>query len=303
VSDAAPPPLGLIVNPKAGRGRGLRLLPRIVAALQSMEIPFHLFVTTEPNEATTVAKNFVADGVAIVVAVGGDGTINEVVNGLIDARGEAEATLAIIPAGRGCDFVRGLGLDRHPMRGVARIPANRVRRVDLGHAQFSDGTSRYFVNVFGAGFDADVAARATSSHLPGQTAPYLWSTARSLIRNRAYQVATEADGILFTSEVTSVVVANGAWFGGGINIMPGAQMTDGSLDVGIISHMSRFELLRALPSLYRGRHLQHPRFTRLSARSIRLDTGQRVPVQLDGEVGGATPVTITLKPKALPVLV
>ncbi len=302
VSEPVATPLGVIVNPVAGRGRALRLVPRIVAALQSMALPFHLHVTTAPGEATEIARRFVAAQMPLVIAVGGDGTINEVVNGLIDDNGEAGATLGIIPAGRGSDVVRGLGLDRDPMRGIARISANRVRRIDVGQATVSDGSSRYFVNVLGAGFDAEVAARVKTSHLPGQTAPYLWSTARTLVCNRTYHLTTEADGILFSSEVTSVVIANGAWFGGGINIMPEAQMTDGSLDVGIIGRFSRFELLRTLPSVYRGRHLHHPRFTRLSARAIRLASAH-VPVQMDGEIGSVTPVTITVKPKTLPVLV
>ena len=121
-------PVGVIVNPVAGRGRALRLLPRVVASFAAMRAMHHIYVTTQPGEASAVAHRFVSDGMRLVVAVGGDGTVNEVVNGLLTARTATPAALGIVPAGRAADIVRNLGGALNPATALCRDPIDDVGR-------------------------------------------------------------------------------------------------------------------------------------------------------------------------------
>ena len=220
-------------------------------------------------------------------------------------RGEAESAriaLAIVPAGRGADFVRTLDGPRDPVAALARSCRATPRPVDVGRVTFTDGSSRVFVNVGGAGFDAAVAARAARCRLPGATAPYLWGLAGALFRERPHQMVVHADGTPFAGEVLAVVVGNGCAFGGGLKILPDAAPDDGCLDLAIVGDLSRLDLLRTVPRVYRGTHVRHPKFTHLRVRSIRIESADPVRVELDGEVVGTTPVTFAVEPAALLVL-
>lgn len=295
-------PIGVIVNPVAGGGRALRLLPRLVAALSDRPGLCSVHVTTAPGEATAVAAAFAAAGMRLVVAVGGDGTVNEVANGLVGP-GRPPTTLGVVPAGRGGDFARSVGLARNPAVALARLRVGRARRVDVGRAEFGDGSSRLLTNVGGVGFDAEVARRAARSRLPGTTAPYLAGIAGALRHLRTRRVEVATDGGSFSGEALAIVVANGHSFGGGIRIVPDADPNDGCLDVAIIGNVSRRELVRQVPGVYRGAHVRHPRFALLRATMVRIESDGPMPVQLDGEGVGAAPVTFVVVPAALRVLV
>lgn len=295
-------PLAIIVNPRAGRGRALGLLPRIISGLGADGGPCRVHVTAEPREATQVARRFVAEGIGLVVAVGGDGTVNEVANGLIDPSNEGEVTLGIVPAGRGSDLVRGLGWTRDPMAALERIRLGTVRRIDVGRASFPDGVSRRFVNVAGAGLDAAAAAEAARSRLPGATAPYLSGALRALLRHGSYPMTIDVDGSRITGAMRAVIVANGGYFGGGLRIVPGAVLDDGWLDAALVGDLSRFDVVRNARRVSRGTHVDHPKFTLLPARSIRVESAKPAPVQLDGEVVGTTPVAFSIEPAALRVV-
>ena len=290
--------IGVILNPRAGGGRALRLLPRVVAALRELDELHHVHVTAAPGEAIEVARRFAGDGMRLVVAVGGDGTLNEVANGLLAAEG-GQVPLGVVPAGRGADFVRTLDGPKDPAAALARICRVEPRPVDVGRATFADGTSRAFVNVGGLGFDAAVAVRAAHSRLPGSTIPYLRGLAGALVRYRNLPMTVDADGARFAGLIRSVVVANGKFFGGGMKIVPDAALDDGLLDLAILGDLTRLDLVRNVPRVYRGTHVTHPKFTHLTARSIRVEGAAPAQVQLDGELVGTAPVTFTVEPGAL----
>ena len=292
--------IGVILNPKAGGGRALRLLPRVVAALRELDELHHVHVTAAPGEAIEVARRFAGDGMRLVVAVGGDGTLNEVANGLLAAEG-GPVPLGVVPAGRGADFVRTLDGPKDPAAALARICRVAPRPIDVGRATFADGTSRAFVNVGGLGFDAAVAVRAANSRLPGSTIPYLRGLAGALVRYRNLPMTVDADGAHFAGLIRSVVVANGKFFGGGMKIVPAAALDDGLLDLAILGDLTRLDLVRNVPRVYRGTHVTHPKFTHLTARSIRVESAAPAQVQLDGELVGTAPVTFTVEPGALRV--
>ena len=292
--------VAVVINPVAGNGRGLRALPAVGAALAAAGVPSDIHVTTAAGDATQVSARFARDGFDLIIAVGGDGTVNEVANGLLDAGGGA--TLGVVAAGRGADFARNLGIPRPIGAAVARALAGPARTIDIGLVTFADGTSRCFVNAAGLGFDAAATERAAGSRLPGSTLPYLHGIFGALAGYRNLEVAIVADGVPVAGLVCLALVANGPCFGGGMRIAPGALLDDGLLDLAIVGDVSRRELLRNLPGIYRGRHAHHPAFTHLRARSIRIETPTPARLQIDGDLIGATPVGITIRSSVLRVV-
>ncbi len=289
--------IAVVVNPRAGRGRALHLLPRIAVALRLLRAPQRIHVTTEPDEATDVARRLALAGVRVVVAVGGDGTINEVAGGLI-ASGRPTA-LGVIPAGRANDFARSLGAPRDPEAALARCLRDPAAPVDVGRATLADGASRVFVNAAGVGFDAAVSERSVRSRLPGSTLPYLSAIGRSLLVYRNLEVSIEADGRPFSGRVCSVIAANGRYLGGGMKYAPDADVRDGWLDLAIVGDIGKADLLRQVPRLYRGTHVTHPKFSLVKVRAVRIETATPARVQLESELFGATPVTFTVEPGGL----
>ena len=166
----------------------------------------------------------------------------------------------------------------------------------------ADGQSRLFVNVGGLGFDAEVARRAARSRLPGSTAPYVSGVAGALLRYHRYHMTIDADGTCFEGRTLALLVANGRAFGGGIAIVPDAVPDDGWLDVAILGNASRLDVLRQVPGVYRGAHVNHPKFTHLPARSISVESDDLAHVELDGEVVGTAPVTFAIEQAALHVI-
>ena len=290
----------MIVNPRAGRGRALRRLPALVAGLADLGIIAEIVVTRAPGAATGVAARFAARELPLVLAVGGDGTVNEVANGLL---GASATRLAVIPAGRGRDLCRGLATSRGP-RSLATLLSAPGRVIDLGQAVFADGGERVFVNVAGVGFDAVVSRGANVSRWPGNHLPYLASVAGALAGWHNPEMTVRIDNQpATTGHCRTVVVANGPFFGGGFHIVPGARPDDGRLDVAVIGDITHRELVRMVPALYRGAHTAHPLYSHRPAASVAVASKPAMPVQLDGEVSGATPVTFTVVPAALRVVV
>lgn len=293
-------PVGVILNPAANAGRALALLPGLTTALDLAGHPYRVHVTAAPGEATIVARQMVEQRVPVVLAVGGDGTINEVVNGLT---GQDTTRLAIVAAGRGVDLMRSLGETRRPRLDLAGLLAATSRRIDLGLATFANGTSRAFVNVAGVGFDAEVAHRAARSRLPGRHTPYLAGLARALVHYQNQETTVTIDNDQISGAMRAVLVANGQFFGGGFHIVPSARLDDGCLDVAVITDIGRLALVRAVPSLYRGQHTNHPHFNHYPARTVHVTAPESARVELDGEVESPPPVSFSVLPGALSVAV
>jgi diacylglycerol kinase (ATP) len=290
----------VIVNPAAGGGRTGRVWPRVERSLRQAGIAFEARMTTGPREATALARA-AADGAwPMVVAVGGDGTLNEVVNGLVDAAGRAGAVLGAIMTGRGRDAGRNLGLARDPEAAVRRLREGDEVRLDLGRASWpATGGGRWFVNSAGVGFDAEVARRAAAAGGSG-TVPYVTSIVGAL---RDWQpvagVIRAGDQQSWSGPMTMAVVANGPYYGGGMKIAPAADPFDGVLDLVALGAVGRLELLRWLPRVYRGTHVANPKVTVRRVTEVRIDATPPAPVQVDGEVGGTTPVELSIRPGAL----
>lgn len=253
--------------------------------------------TGAPGDATALAREAATRGVSLVVSVGGDGTLNEVVNGITDDAACPRVALGAILTGRGRDACRTLALPRDPLQAAARIVLGTERRLDLGVVRRRDGR-RFFVNAAGAGFDATVAARAATLG-GGGTLPYLRAVAMSLTGYRPVAVSIGADGRVEPPRpVAGVVVANGTSFGGGMRIAPGADPADGALDVVVLGALGRWELMCWLPTLYWGGHVRNPKVRMARARTVTVDSPEAVLLQVDGEPWGGTPCEVAVCPGA-----
>jgi diacylglycerol kinase family enzyme len=239
-------------------------------------------------------------GVPLVVAVGGDGTLNEVVNGVAPLRGERVVTVGALMTGRGRDACRNLGLTRDPRRAARRLKEGRVVLRDLGLAVWPGGR-RFFLGWVGAGFDAMVAERAGSR---GGRLTYLRAVVTSLRDYHPAEVTVAVSGVqAWAGPAASVVACNGQSFGGGMRIAPGARPDDGQLDVVLLGALGRAEMVRWLPTLYWGGHLANPKIKTWRAAAVRVTTPVPLLVQLDGELCAHTPLDITIHPAALRLLV
>jgi diacylglycerol kinase (ATP) len=289
-----------VVNPAARGGRARRLWPRLRDTLTREGLVFEAVETCAPGHATALAGEAARAGVPLVVAVGGDGTLNEVVNGLLPVREAHPVTVGALMTGRGRDASRNLGLPRDPLRAARRLAHGREVARDVGLARWPGG-QRFFLGWAGAGFDAVVAERAGGG---GGRLVYLRAVLASLYHYRPVDLSLQLDGeAAGTGPAASVVVCNGASFGGGMRIAPAARTDDGRLDVVRLGALGRAELARWLPTVYWGGHLANPKIRTWRATRVRVDSASPVPVQLDGELGPHTPLDVEILPAALRLLV
>lgn len=303
-------PVAVIVNPVSGHGRVRRWWPQIAAALKAQGLAFAAVWTPGPGAATWLTRQALAEGAELVVAVGGDGTLNEVVNGFLadDRPVNPRARLGLIPTGTGTDFSRSLGL---PV-GLAAVPAltaGRVRYLDVGRASFRapDGrpAHRYFVNVADAGLGATVAALVgTRLKALGGRLAYLTGVVLGLLRHRDWWAEYRIDDGPWQSGLLGMVaVANGRYHAGGMLLAPPAALDDGYLDLLLLRGARKTEVVgQLLPRVYRGAHLGHPKVTHARLRRLVLRSPERVGLELDGEVVGFLPAEFTVVPQVLALL-
>jgi len=227
--------------------------------------------------------------------------VNEVSQGLAGREG---VELAVIPRGTGWDFVRTYGIPRRLEDAVAVARDGRARAIDLGRARYRswDGSEAesYFANIASAGMSGAIAKRANeTSKVLGGKVSYLWSTVTVFARWRSDEVHVTVDGESRTGRMHDVVVANGRFFGGGMMICPEAEPDDGLFDVLLIGDLTKRDLLSTLPKTFWGRHLPHPKAELIRGAVVQVEAADPLPVELDGEQPGTTPVRFEVVPKAL----
>lgn len=294
----------VVVNPVGSGGRVGRVWPQLQQVLRDSGLKFSVEMTERPWHAAEIARRALDQGFRHFVAVGGDGTVHEVLNGLVvDGAIDPEVSLSIVTGGTGCDLVRILGVPRDPVLAARAVVKGRLRRVDIGeiHCQREGKPHhRYFVNVAGLGFDGEVCDRVNrSSKAIGGTIPYLSNLVISLFAYRNKDVILRFDGQTQTGRYNSVVVCNGQYFGGGMWICPPAAPDDGIFDIVILKDLNNLEFLASVPRVYKGTHLSHPKVQTFQAREISVESRQRMFIQAEGEVVGEAPATFRILPSAL----
>jgi YegS/Rv2252/BmrU family lipid kinase len=297
----------VIVNPASGSGRTGRRWPGLDARMRAEGGEFDVEFTREPGHAEHLARAAALGGMKTVIVVGGDGTLNEVVNGLIaDDAPVGDAAVGILPVGTASDFARALGLPRDPLAAAIYLMRKaQPQPLDVGRVDCVRGeqpATRYFVNIAGLGFDGEVADRVNRSGKSAGTLVYQTMLLRSLAAYQNKDVTLAVDGRVIAGMMNSVVVANARYFGGGMFVAPNAQWDDGLFDVIVLGDFGKLEVVANMPRLYRGTHLTHPKVTELRARRVRVEAQERMFLQAEGELIGEAPATFTLLPQALKVL-
>ena len=235
------------------------------------------------------------------MVVGGDGSVNEVVNGIA---GRDEAEIGVIARGTGWDFARSLTLPHSLDEAIAVALNGHTRTIDLGRVTYrawsGDEAQAWFANVASTGMSGAIAQRAndTSKALGGKVS-YVWATLGVFARWSNSEVAVTVDAESRRARLHDVVVANGPYFGGGMKICPDAEVDDGVFDVLLIGDLTKRDLLVTLPKTFRGRHLPHPKAELLHGTVVTVDAPEPLPLQLDGEQPGTTPARFELVPRAL----
>jgi diacylglycerol kinase (ATP) len=298
----------IVVNPVSGSGKTGQRWAGIEERLRIEGALFEAEFTHEPGHATTLARDAVAAGYRTIVSVGGDGTLNEVVNGLIgNGRAAPDVKLGLVPGGTGSDFGRGLGLPRDPLAAALRLLKAEPRWLDVGQitCKLGAGTNtRYFINVAGIGFDGAVSDHVNrSSKALGGTIPYLSSLLVTLFSYTNKRVRWTLDGQARDEVLNSVIVANAHYFGGGMHISPNSKMDDGLFHVITLGDWGTLEFLVAVPRVYDGTHLTHPKVKEYTGREVTVEADGRMFMQAEGDLFGEAPATFKILPRALQVLV
>ena len=312
-------PLVVIVNPRSGRGKVRAHLVEIERILTDAGLSYRIVRTTHPGHATEAARDALDRGERYLVAVGGDGTVHEVVNGMIaDDRPVAEdAVLGVVAAGSGCDFARSFGLPGDAVEAARHLAGDDVRLIDVAKVTFRPGpgpgpgsgpgsgpaeVTRYFANIAEAGLGGAVVDRTL--RLPGFLggAKYFCGFWLTLPGFGPRTVRLDADGQEFAGRAFNVVVANCRFYGGGMQISPKSDPCDGALEV-LVMTGPKSDAFTTLPKVYRGTHLPHRNIAELRASRIRIEAHPAVAIEADGEILGTTPATFEVIPRAIRVKV
>lgn len=283
-----------IVNPAAGNGTGAKIAARLVTELADTGFSVDVVTTPGPGEAARLASGAVEDGYERVIAVGGDGTANEVANGLVGT----DIALGLYPIGSGNDFARALGYPRKRSKVATFLRTARERRIDVGEVN-----GRVFLNAAGVGIDGHVAERViASSRVVGPTLGYLVGSMVSIATYRPPEMRVRIDGVSRTGKHLMVIAANGTHFGSGMRVAPDAKLDDGLLDIVVGGDLSRWSSLVALAKLYRGTHVDGRTILAFKATSLEVHFDSPQPMEADGEASRTSGVKIRVRPRALTVL-
>ena len=242
----------------------------------------------------------------MIVAVGGDGTLNEIVNGMLRAGGDAE--VAAIPIGTGLDFVRTHGIPTRFDDAVRVALTGTTRTIDAGRVTYRSWAGateeRYFHNVSSAGMSGAVAQRAnTMSKALGGRATFFYALTRVFFEWENTELTVTVDGDERRGRMHDVIVANGVWHGGGMKLAPDAQQDDGLFDVIFIGDVTKIDFVLTAPKLYRGTYLAHPKVDHARAAVVAVEAHEPLPIELDGEQVGTTPARWEIVRDALRVRV
>ncbi len=289
------------MNPAAAGGTTGKRWPEIAHRAAQRGLDGDALISERPGQLTSLAADAVAGGATRLVVVGGDGSVNEVVNGIADAHG---VELAVIPRGTGWDFVRTFDIPRDLDAAVDVALTGSVREIDLGAVTYrtwgGEDARSVFANVASAGISGAIAQRANeSSKALGGKVSYYWATLAVFVGWQTGEMRVTVDGESRNGKMIDAVVCNGRYLGGGMMMCPEAEPDDGVFDVLLIGDVTKRDLLLVLPKTYKGNHLPHPRLELLRGKVVTVESAEPLPIELDGEQPGTTPARFEVLPRAL----
>ena len=287
-----------IVNKVSGNGKGLTIWRNVEKILAVKQLNYRVYFTSYPSHATEISKE-IKNGVTIVI--GGDGTIHEVINGLI----RSNIPMGIIPAGSGNDFARALNIPTNAEEAFEWILTGNERTVDIGRIG-----DKSCATVIGIGFDGKVAQTVNTSKSKMWTkflrlgrVSYILSVFKVLFGYKPADITIKIDDK--TEEMTDVwlvAVANFPYYAGGMAICPNAKGNNGYFELCVVHGMSKFQFVRAFPGVFKGKHVSHPSIKMLTGKQIEISSSKAMIVQGDGEIIGQTPIKINIEESALRVI-
>ena len=302
--------IAFIVNPHAAAGSAGKTWPKISALARDRLGPFSAHFTTGPGDGIRLTRQALHDGAEVIVCVGGDGTLNEVVNGLMGEDGpiRPETALGFIARSTGCDLIKTVPIYRDLDRALDIIKYAHTRILDVGRIRYQDRhgqpSYRYFHNIasFGLGGEVDERVNRTSKAFGGFVS-FLWATLISLLKYNSKQIHLKVDDS-FDADVTiwNVAVANGQYHGGGMRVAPEARVDDGLFHVTVVGDLTLPEVLLNLPKLYNGKIYQVAKVSSFVGKRVEASSDERVLLDVDGEQIGALPVVIEMVPRAVSLI-
>ena len=289
-----------LVNPASANGKTAKQWPEIARAAHAAGLRGEALFSERAGQLGDIAREAADHGATLLVVVGGDGTVHEVVNGIAGREG---VELALIPRGTGWDFARTHAIPKR-LDGALQIARDGIaRRFDLGRATYQgDGTERsaWFANMASVGMSGAVAAKANSTTKAlGAKTSYLLALGVVFARWQNVRLKVAVDAESREALMEDAVVAVGRYLAGGMMITPDAEPDDGLFDVLLIGDVTKMELVRVMPKIYRGKHLPHPKGEVLRGTTVSIEAASPLPIQLDGEQPGTTPVRFELVPGAI----
>ena len=294
----------VIVNPASANGSTGEAWPQIASDLRSHFGSFRVLFTKHRGDAATLAGEAARKGAKLIIACGGDGTVSEVANGILESGRDAE--LGILPSGTGGDFRRTLEIPSRSRDAARVLRTGRTVRIDVGRVSFLDNSGteamRYFVGVASCGMSTRVIERVKADAIS-----FASSMLQTAMRNEAMRLVVQLDDTHnHQLTVSNLCIANARYFGGGMKIAPDAKLTDGKFDVIGIGDLSALKLLTSAPRVYLGSHLSMPEVSHALARKVNVraaDREREVALEIDGELPGRLPATFQIIPEALRVRV
>ena len=299
----------VIVNPQAGNGRTEKIWPNIESALEKSIGSFEVLQTTYRGDARDLSRRILAVDTVRIVAVGGDGHLNEVLNGFIenDLPVNPEARLSFVMTGTGCDFQRSLGISGKWQNAAAKLKAAKVRKIDVGKVTYTaaDKTHkiRYVDNIASFGLSGAVDHCLEHSRLRnylGESPLFLWATIKTVFTHPNQSIRFRIDDGP-EEEICSRLglLANGRYFGGAIHAAPEAELDDGLLDLLMLKEISVAKFLWHLPKIYKGTHLQIPEIFYQKVRKFTAESSEQVILDIDGESPGCLSASFEVLPRIL----
>jgi YegS/Rv2252/BmrU family lipid kinase len=299
----------IIVNPNAGNGKGKKDWDKISSVLGRNNFTFTVKFTSRKGDAIHFTSGALAEGFRNIITVGGDGTLNEVLNGVFNFPGcpSNEVTLALIPVGTGNDWGRMFGIPLDYEKAAEIIKDGKVMPHDVGLIKYPDQSEekkRYFINTAGLGFESVVVKRSNYQKDRGRSGKliYFYNLLLSLLTYKNTRVELEIDGLKTSADIFSVNVGNGRYCGGGMRQTPNAIPTDGLLDVTVIKNIGKFEIIRKLKILYDGTILSHPLIDGYRCRNLKVTSDSIIYTEADGESLGPIPAEFSIIPAAINIV-
>jgi len=293
-----------LVNPASSNGATGKRWPELAHRAERLGLSGETLFSERPGHLIQLARRAVDEGARLVVAVGGDGTLNEVVNGIAGS----DVELATIPLGTGMDFGRTYGIPTRFEDAVRVAVDGAIRPIDAGRVRYRtwEGTDaeRWFANVGSVGMSGAVAQRANGmSKALGGRVTFFYALTRVFFEWENTEVRVQLDDGERRGRMHDVIVANGVWHGGGMKLAPDAAPDDGAFDVVLIGDVSKVDFMTTAPKLYKGRHVGHPKIEIVRSRVVGVDAEEHLPIELEGEQVGTTPAVFELVPHALRIRV